>query len=1027
MIAIVLLMLRHRWRRALTLCALATFTYGVAVAVPAYVAAADRAMIADEIGHASIAELSVASQANIDVSHGRDRTFESSAPLRLSQPWLATTFAVAVNVDTAPVPPGDDPTAVVPQMVYRQDYCAHVRLTAGRCPLTAGEVLISPDLAALLHVTVGDDAPLWWAYIGPAGWVASPDRMSVSIVGVYRPADASDTYWGGNAYFSDSRMAPILTERGTIDALSHGGETQTVDAVLRPGAITDATIGRTRSWIASVTAQSGTDQISTRIPETLDRIDADRRTLREVLPDGAAALIVIACFVLFLAAAYAVGDRAGELGVIRLRGVWAPDRWWLGAGESLLPVLLGVPSGLVVGGALATGAAAATLGTTGAITVTGGTLGGATIAAMIVAVLSAHVRPLAAPVADLLRRVPARVRGWRAATAQAVVASLAAVSVAQLHLQPGPLTGIMLIAPALIVVALGLLAGSAVLPPAGALGRRAVASPRRLGSGLGAISLARRPGTHLLLAVQVIALGLAGFAAADATAAAHARADWVALDLGAARVIDTGAVRPADLLREVRAADPTGRYAMAVVDLPPREAADPPVIALDAPRLPTVAAWPRQATVAASAVAAALHPPPAEAPRITGTAIALTLDTSDYGTELGDSYDPSAAAAIGVYATVVPASGTPITVDLGDLRLGPATLRATVPACATGCAFGGLTLRPRTADTMRLDTVVSGLTADGVAVPLPWTDGSRWRVTGQSDHGLPPDVAGDTDGLDVSQPELATVTGGLGVSLVDGPASLPAVSTTATGTAATGTTATTAAAGPAVSVGDADGQPIRAAITGPAAGTLPGVGTRGLLVDLEYLIRADTVNPDGAEATAPGQVWLAAGTPPAVLDALSRAGVVALADRTSASELSYLDRQGPALGVGFEVAAAGAAVLLATVCVALMAGIERGGRAAELRTLRVQGLSPASVRRAATASHLGPIALALPTGAAVAACAWWLTGRRLPVFASGDHAGLPPTSAPWWALLAAVGVGAAVIGVGAAVAARGLSRRANGG
>ncbi|HEY1484457.1 MAG TPA: FtsX-like permease family protein, partial [Micromonosporaceae bacterium] len=543
MIAVLLLTLRHRWRRALTLCLLSAFTYGVAVAVPAFLAAADRTMIANELAHATTPEVSVSASETVNLSHGRDRSFESTEPARLSQPWLITTFAVAVNVDTADTPPGADPRATIPQLVFRQNYCAHVRLLRGRCPLTAREVLIGTDLATLLHVDAGGQVPLRWVYLGSQGWIPSPDAMTVSVVGIYRPDSVSDPYWGTEAYFSAGQPSPILAERGTIDALSHAGEVQSVDAVLRPGGLTDATLDRTTQWTSTAARPSDTMVVNTQIPALLTRIHSDRQTIREVLPDIAAALILVGCFVLFLAISHAVADRTVEVGVVRLRGASMPDRWWLAAGESAAPVLAGIPIGLFVGGLLAAGAAAIALPHTGGVvTASGGRLGAATIALIGITVVAAHLRALSAPVTDLLRRIPARLSGWRAATPLTLVAALALVALAQLYLQPGPLTGIMLIAPALIVVTLGLLAGQAVLPAAATVGRWAIARPGHLGLGLGALALARRSGAHLLLAVQVIAVALVGFSAADFTAAREARTDWVALDLGAARVIDTGEV-----------------------------------------------------------------------------------------------------------------------------------------------------------------------------------------------------------------------------------------------------------------------------------------------------------------------------------------------------------------------------------------------------------------------------------------------------------------------------------------------------
>jgi hypothetical protein len=502
----------------------------------------------------------------------------------------------------------------------------------------------------------------------------------------------------------------------------------------------------------------------------------------------------------------------------------------------------------------------------------------------------------------------------------------------------------------------------------------------------------------MLLAVQVIALGLIGFTAADWTSAHQARSEWVALELGAPTVVDAGRVVPARLLDAVRTADPSGRYAMAVVSLPPREAADPPTLAVDAPRLPAIASWPARTGVTATAVAAELHPAMPEPGTFTGRSVGLDVDTRDYATYFGDARTNPTGGRVGLYATFAPAGSDAggddqVTVDLGDLRIGRQTYAGTVPICLAGCRLVSVTVKPRSGTGLRVDLTIAG-----------FTDASRWRLDGTAADTIAPTMSAGPGGLSVRLTPVSDVPTGLVLSPIDAPPVLPAV-----------------AAGSTVSSvpGDEGSGSLAVRMAGPRLPVLPGVGTRGVLVDLEYLTR---LSPPGT-ATAPGQVWLAADAPPSVTAALAKAGVLDISRRSASSELSYLARQGPAVGLAFDIVAGAAGILLAAACIGLMAGVERTARTAELRALRVQGVPAAATRRAATTSHLGLVVLATLAGTAAAAATWWLTGHRLPLFADSSHPDLPSTSTPWWALLAATAGGAAVLGLSAYLAATDLGRR----
>ena len=99
--------------------------------------------------------------------------------------------------------------------------------------------------------------------------------------------------------------------------------------------------------------------------------------------------------------------------------------------------------------------------------------------------------------------------------------------------------------------------------------------------------LARRPGLDQVVALAVAGIVIAGAATLAWTSGVTARHDRAAIELGADRVLTVAPMLPARLVADVRAADPTGRHAMAVVvtSATPGGGA---VVAVDAERLGAV-------------------------------------------------------------------------------------------------------------------------------------------------------------------------------------------------------------------------------------------------------------------------------------------------------------------------------------------------------------------------------------------------------------------------------------------------------
>jgi len=285
-ISVVLAMLRVRWRRALAVGLLAAFTVGVAAAVPACLAVADQAMVADEYAHASTDERTISEDISLRDDSIGDQDLATTETRRLSTPWSRTIFGLDIDVSTASGPPASKPSAAVPKLVFRQDYCDHLVLTAGRCPVAVREVLLDTDLAGLLGVSAGDTMPLWWAHASPeGGWAIVEPPVTARVVGIYRVADRADPYWGTEGYFALGAVdrgpaTPIFAEPGTIALVKHSVEHQHVDAVLDAGALTESAMPAIRAALGTPRGTPLGALRSSSILALLDRVDRDRAALQ---------------------------------------------------------------------------------------------------------------------------------------------------------------------------------------------------------------------------------------------------------------------------------------------------------------------------------------------------------------------------------------------------------------------------------------------------------------------------------------------------------------------------------------------------------------------------------------------------------------------------------------------------------------------------------------------------------------------------------------------------------------------------
>lgn len=999
MIALVLSMIRVRRGQAVTLALLALFAVAAAVAAPAYLRAADRAIAAGQVGTATPAEKSLRISAVQD-DRGDNPGAEPATSFTDIGSALATlpgfTYVYAAEYATIGMEPD---VHYRTRMVYRQDVCAHLTIVRGRCALAEGDVVIGEQAARRLHYDVGAPATLTFAVFNPdprtPGFIPQGMPKRLTVVGVYRVPDPGATYWGTHGYFAgdpgDRPGEPLFTDADTIAAMDHGPTDVSVDGLAGPSALTVDRLPALRSELATVNRTAidlgGGISVSSGIPDLLDRIDAGRSAAHLIVPVLAVPLVLLAFLSIFLAAGYGADGRRPELAVVALRGARWGQRWWLATGENIVAIAAGAILGTVAGQLLVNVVAAVRFPGVGAdpglssLTWAPWAAAGAVLAALL-----AERRQLLSPVAELLRRTPARVLGARAAAAEGAVALLAVVAGLQLWFGGGTLTGIGTFAAALVMLALAGLLARALLPAVTRYARRAL-STRRLGVALAAYQLSRRPGAARLFALLVATVAVTGYAACAVDVAARDRTVTATLGTGAARVLSVGPVNRSQLLSTVRAVDPDGRYAMAAVAVPDT-AGVPAQLAVDTTRMARTAFWPAGATPAAE-VAARLRPAAPAPVVLAGRDV--TADVTTRG------LDPGKPIKLSLVLSSVTGLGD-VVVQFGDLNDGPYSYAQRAEVCRQGCRLNAIGLT-----TAQGVTAVTGrITLTGLGVLNPRTpavtaaqlrDAGRWRTGG------PGRLSPGGDGLTITLDAPVGLPDGLFVQPVDTPATLPV--------AVAGTTYGT-------TMKNFDGRDT--GITRVAAlRAVPQAGSFAELFDLEYADRRTT----DAAPTANGQVWLTRSAPADIADRLQARGLVILRQTDSGQVRRQLDRQGPALALGFFVLAGGLAVALAAGALGLSSTVDRSRRVEDLTALRAQGLGRGALRTATVWTYPALVAIATVAGLATALIGWALTGWALPL------AGLDPPDLPFpgWPRAPIVAVTGVVVLTGLALVAYAAGRR----
>ncbi|MFY1698309.1 ABC transporter permease [Solwaraspora sp. WMMA2101] len=841
-------------------------------------------------------------------------------------------------------------------LVHREQVCANLTIT-GSCPRDPGDVLVSSRTAERLGVDVGDRL---------THQASRQAAIALTVTGTYQVTDPHSPYWAfgllGTGAGTDDAEAesgdPVFATAGTLAAAP--AATLSVDHhLILPGAAFVDGVDVASELRRSAGGGSGRWLTRTESAVLVDQITRHRQLVNLGVGVAAGQLLLLSWFALFFAVQHTAEHRRRDLGLVKLRGGARWRVWLLTIGQSGLPMLVGALVGLAAGllcARLLAGAGPdpARLADAARLAVAAA---GTAVAGALVAAIAADLRNARTGVVDLLRHVPARHRGWRADAVDLVAVAVAAAGLYQAYTaatEPGEVSGLVLLAPALLALAIALIAGRLATPGAARAGA-ALLRQGRLPAALAALHLARRPGTARLVALLTVAVALFGSAISGWTESVDARTTRATHAVGTDQVLTVQARSRTHLLTAVRAADPSGRQAMAVVSTGSAQQ----ILAVDSTRLAAVAAWHPWYGPAAAEVAAALAAP------LTSVAVA--------DGELRLTAAGPADVPVSVLAHLVDQTGDPVTVVFGPLGSTPAEHRATVDGCGPdGCRLASLELRQPGWNGRPVPA------ADGVAVTL-------WELAGGTTPAVDRDFFTDlrnwrgpvTPGA--IGPALTVADGSLTVTapgpardrsthvhVIETPVPLPVVRSGPK-------LAPELPGDPRLEVFGADALPVRYVAVADA---LPQARFRGYLVDLEL---ADRLAGGSGRGEVP-QVWLAPDAPADLVDRLTAQGLTVVGVESYADMLGQLGRQGAPSALRFQLAAGLIGLLLAAGALMVVAAVERGDRAAELTALRTQGLPAAAVARIAYGGYVVAGALAVAVGLLVTVVARLPVLQTMPVF-----------------------------------------------
>ena len=898
------------------------------------------------------------------------------------------------------------------QLLWREGQCAHLTVV-GRCPQAVDEVMLTRRSAGALGVELGEIVKVdtFAAVEPPQPGSGDPFVNELMVSGIYEPPDTTERYWFDRAFFDfkpaeerirdpmEARLDAVLATPELLHAFNRLSVEVTAERALRANVVGVDEVDRIEAPIADLAAgRSNPEHIvgyDAPLLSFLEALDEERTVVRAATLLGSAQLLILAWYALGLVVTGTSDARSGEVALAKLRGLPVRMTVWHGVAEPLLLLIFALPLGVllsygmtrVLTGLLLTPGTPVRFGWPVAAAV-GLASGGAVLTIVLVS-----RRGLQQPVADQLRRiVPAPQRG-RVVAVEAVVLTLAIFGAWQL-LALGPAaaeSGLGLLAPALIAVAVAVMTGRVVILSARVWARRTRLRPR-VPAFLASRQIARRQGLARIAVLVTTATALSAFAAQAWSIAGGYRENRAAMELGAATVLEVDTPSPLGLAAATVRADPDGRDAMAVAVVDdPQLPADRRLIAVDSRRLAAVSAWRQEWSHAAlSELTARLRPRGVPRLDVAGTRWRVDVDV-----RLRSQTDPPL-----LLAHVRRPDGTAAILNLGLLRHQQAILDAAVdPFCADGCRLVELSIAraPGTLRPFGGTVLLRRLTVDGRPIQAAFSHAEHWRPTVIEEQRDSAQIRAIRGGLELTFQSM--VSEAPTIVRADVPLEVAAVVSSNADPIQGGSERRWLATG-------LDGANLVVTEAGSAE-VIPVLGRDGVLVDIE----SAGLIASHIDAEVRYQVWLRHGASSSVIFDLQNEGVVVRGMTTIAGRTAEFAAEGPGLALLLMLFTSMIALVIAAAAAVASAFAESRRRAYELAALRTVGLRTTDLRRAAALEHavllLAGMVLGLATGVLIA----WLASEAIPV-ATDLGSGPPLIYAPSWRAVIGVAVlAASLLGV----------------
>jgi putative ABC transport system permease protein len=912
---------------------------------------------------------------------------------------------------------------------YRDGYCAHLHLIAGRCPTGPWQVVMSASSARAVDLRAGQRFGLHLP--GPNSY------PPVTITGLYTPFTADDDYWFGRSYYSsvagireDDAGHHADTAFGSQQFVAHEAAAgqqyvtngnpnpflpdQFVDVPLRPdrvGLDQLPVLRATRARLSGLTATSGVYGLTTALPNLLDQVDGGRRQARSIVLALAAQLALLALIAFGVVVAAAVDQRRTELALARLRG--------RGRRQAALVVVREV-GGLVIL-AVVPGLLLAWLGTAVACRwwlvagvrpewrwpVLAVAAGAVALAALIAAAVA--LRTARAPITELLRDVapPRRLRGLgvaEAAIGAAAVAGLVAILGGSRH------NALATVSPTLLAVLAGLIAGRIAVTVASTVGRRAFWR-HRLVPATAALTIARRSGHRLAITALCVASALVVFAGQQWSVAAANRNQRALAENGAPVVLAVSTPDLRTLVSATHAADPGGSYATPVIDEEPPGTEATRMVAVEPSSFARIASWGRASERPSEAELSRLAPVRAPTITVTGTTLTVRLAAAGY-TKIptnspvpdlpGEDTPPPPPIQVSLELVLRGSDGVTQHASFGLLPAGlhrNLVLHAPVE-CAAGCRVIGVDVDRGALDSAPVTATADLLSVQGDGGPQPLGSANNWRSTTPSQPLFTADGSTSMRILSAGQALrfVAQNDGDLAsAQYLNEPIALPAL--------AAGALPDARDALGYLTVTSIDGSTARITPIG-ATRFVPGVGSEAVLVDLN----AAATQSGGLQGAA--AIWLGRDDPGRerqLTTTLAHYKITVVQRTTSAQKLSEFTHSAPAWSAQLTIVVAVLSALIATALLVLVVTSSRRARVRDLSALRLVGVSGRQVSRAQRLELLVVVAVGVLVGVAIGLIGVRLALPSVPIFSSVATVPLPVALPIVWTWLLASAVAVAVL------------------